>query len=93
MNMKTVKKDTPRTKQWGKHNGKTLSKRKSGSKKRKFKIYPSAYANMCTHQPYVQVKLHQVARRKEKKKAMGSGMMRDELRVGGLARRKRRVCA
>ncbi len=40
--------------------------------KRKFKVYLQ-HMQTCMHQEYVQVKLHQVEKRKEK--AMGGGMM------------------
>ena len=68
-----------------------LCPRGKAAAKRKFKVYP-LHTLTCMHQQYVQVKLHQVARRKIKK-AMGGGMMRTELRIGGLARRKRMSCA
>ena len=59
--------------------------------KRKFKVYPSAYANMygsavCSGKVTPGGK-------KKRKKAMGGGMMRDEYHGGGLARRKRMSCA
>jgi len=58
--------------------------------KRKFKVYPSAYANMyasavCSGKV--------TPGGKKRKKAMGGGMMRDEYHGGGLARRKRMSCA
>ena len=67
-----------------------LCPRGKAAAKRKFKVYPSAYANMyasavCSGKV--------TPGGKKKKKAMGGGMMRTELRVGGLARRKRMGCA
>ena len=58
--------------------------------KRKFKVYPSAYANMygsavCSGKVTPGGK-------KKNKKADG-GLMKQEFRVGGLARRKRISCA
>ena len=59
--------------------------------KRKFKVYPSAYANM--YASAVCSGKVTPGGKKKRKKAMGGGMMRTELRVGGLARRKRMSCA
>ena len=59
--------------------------------KRKFKVYPSAYANM--YASGVCSGKITPGGKKKRKKAMGGGMMRTELRVGGLARRKRMSCA
>jgi hypothetical protein len=59
--------------------------------KRKFKVYPSAYANM--YASGVCSGKITPGGKKNRKKAMGGGMMRTELRVGGLARRKRMSCA
>ena len=56
--------------------------------KRKFKVYPSAYANM-----YASGVCSGKIKPGGRKKAMGGGSMRDSFRVGGLARRKRRGCA
>ena len=67
-----------------------LCPRGKAAAKRKFKVYPSAYANMyasavCSGKV--------TPGGKKRKKAMDGGMMRTELRVGGLARRKRMSCA
>jgi hypothetical protein len=43
--------------------------------KRKFKVYPSARMQTCTHQVYVLVKLHQVVKKGSRKKAAGGGFM------------------
>ena len=43
-----------------------LCPRGKAAAKRKFKVYPSAYANMYASKLFVLVKLHQVAKRKEK---------------------------
>ena len=59
--------------------------------KRKFKVYPSAYANM--YASAVCSGKVTPGGKKKRKKAMGGGSMRTELRVGGLARRKRMSCA
>ena len=59
--------------------------------KRKFKVYPSAYANM--YASGVCSGKITPGGKKKRKKAMGGGSMRTELRVGGLARRKRMSCA
>ena len=59
--------------------------------KRKFKVYPSAYANM--YASAVCSGKVTPGGKKKRKKAMGGGMMRTEHMVGGLARRKRmRLC-
>ena len=60
--------------------------------KRKFKVYPSAYANMYAS-AVCSGKVTPGGKKKNRKKAMGGGMIRTELRVGGLARRKRMGCA
>ena len=67
-----------------------LCARGKAAAKRKFKVYPSAYANMyasavCSGKV--------TPGGKKRKKAMGGGSMRTELRGGGLARRKRMSCA
>jgi hypothetical protein len=67
-----------------------LCPRGKAAAKRKFKVYPSAYANMyasavCSGKV--------TPGGKKRKKAMGGGMMRDSYRSGGLARRKRMSCA
>mgnify|MGYP003665824622 CR=1 FL=1 len=59
--------------------------------KRKFKVYPSAYANM--YASGVCSGKITPGGKKDRKKAMGGGMMRDTYRSGGLARRKRMSCA
>ena len=68
-----------------------LCPRGKAAAKRKFKVYPSAYANMYASA----VCSGKVAPggKKKRKKAMGGGSMRTELRGGGLARRKRMSCA
>jgi len=55
--------------------------------KRKFKVYPSAYANM--YASGVCSGKITPGGKKNRKKAMGGGMMRDGYAGGGLARRKR----
>jgi hypothetical protein len=60
--------------------------------KRKFKVYPSAYANMYAS-GVCSGKITPGGKKGSRKKAMGGGMMREEYRVGGLARRKRMSCA
>ena len=55
--------------------------------KRKFKVYPSAYANM--YASGVCSGKITPGGKKNRKKAMGGGMMRSEYMIGGLARRKR----
>jgi hypothetical protein len=67
-----------------------LCPRGKAAAKRKFKVYPSAYANMyasavCSGKV--------TPGGKKRKKAMGGGMMRDGYYGGGLARRKRMSCA
>ena len=59
--------------------------------KRKFKVYPSAYANM--YASGVCSGKITPGGKKNRKKAMGGGMMRDGYHGGGLARRKRMSCA
>ena len=59
--------------------------------KRKFKVYPSAYANM--YASGVCSGKITPGGKKNRKKAMGGGMMRDGYAGGGLARRKRMSCA
>jgi len=60
--------------------------------KRKFKVYPSAYANMYAS-GVCSGKITPGGKKGKRKKAMGGGMMRDEYHGGGLARRKRMGCA
>ena len=88
MNMKTVKKDTPRAKAMGISIMAKLCPRGKAAAKRKFKVYPSAYANM--YASAVCSGKVTPGGKKKRKKAMGGGMMRTELRVGqgGLARSK-----
>jgi hypothetical protein len=67
-----------------------LCPRGKAAAKRKFKVYPSAYANMyasavCSGKV--------TPGGKKRKKAMGGGMMRESYGAGGLARRKRMSCA
>ena len=69
-----------------------LCPRGKAAAKRKFKVYPSAYANMYAS-AVCSGKVTPGGKKKNRKKAMGGGMMRTELRVGGLARRKRMGCA
>ena len=59
--------------------------------KRKFKVYPSAYANM--YASGVCSGKITPGGKKNRKKAIGGGMMRDSYGAGGLARRKRMGCA
>ena len=59
--------------------------------KRKFKVYPSAYANM--YASGVCSGKITPGGKKNRKKAMGGGMMREGYAGGGLARRKRMSCA
>ena len=68
-----------------------LCPRGKAAAKRKFKVYPSAYANM--YASAVCSGKVTPGGKKNRKKAMGGGMMRDSYRVGGLARRKRIGCA
>ena len=68
-----------------------LCPRGKAAAKRKFKVYPSRMQT-CTHQ-LCSGKVTPGGKKKNRKKAMGGGMMRTELRVGGLARRKRMSCA
>ncbi len=58
--------------------------------KRKFKVYPSAYANMYAS-AVCSGKVTPGGKKKNKK--AGGGLMKQEFRVGGLARRKRMSCA
>ena len=58
--------------------------------KRKFKVYPSAYANMYGS-AVCSGKVTPGGKKKNKK--AGGGLMKQEFRVGGLARRKRMSCA
>ncbi|BCV03083.1 MAG: hypothetical protein CM15mV60_580 [uncultured marine virus] len=60
--------------------------------KRKFKVYPSAYANMYAS-GVCSGKITPGGKKGKRKKAMGGGMMRDVYHGGGLARRKRMGCA
>ena len=68
-----------------------LCPRGKAAAKRKFKVYPSAYANM--YASAVCSGKVTPGGKKKRKKAMGGGSMRTELRGGGLARRKRMSCA
>jgi hypothetical protein len=68
-----------------------LCPRGKAAAKRKFKVYPSAYANM--YASAVCSGKVTPGGKKKRKKAMGGGMMRDEYHGGGLARRKRMSCA
>ena len=58
--------------------------------KRKFKVYPSAYANMYAS-AVCSGKVTPGGKKKNKK--ADGGLMKQEFRVGGLARRKRTSCA
>ena len=58
--------------------------------KRKFKVYPSAYANMYAS-AVCSGKVTPGGKKKNKK--ADGGLMKQEFRVGGLARRKRISCA
>jgi len=58
--------------------------------KRKFKVYPSAYANMYAS-AVCSGKVTPGGKKKNKK--AGGGLIKQEFRVGGLARRKRMSCA
>ncbi len=69
-----------------------LCPRGKAAAKRKFKVYPSAYANMYAS-AVCSGKVTPGGKKKNRKKAMGGGMMRDSYRIGGLARRKRSACA
>ena len=69
-----------------------LCPRGKAAAKRKFKVYPSAYANMYAS-AVCSGKVTPGGKKGSRKKAMGGGMMRDSYRVGGLARRKRMSCA
>ena len=68
-----------------------LCPRGKAAAKRKFKVYPSAYANM--YASGVCSGKITPGGKKNRKKAMGGGMMRDSYGAGGLARRKRISCA
>ena len=57
--------------------------------KRKFKVYPSAYANMYASG----VCSGKITPGGKKNKKAEGGLMRKEYHSGGLARRKRMVCA
>jgi len=57
--------------------------------KRKFKVYPSAYANMYASG----VCSGKITPGGKKNKKAAGGIMKQEFRVGGLARRKRMSCA
>jgi hypothetical protein len=67
-----------------------LCPRGKAAAKRKFKVYPSAYANM--YASAVCSGKVTPGGKKKNKKASG-GLMKQEFRVGGLARRKRMSCA
>ena len=67
-----------------------LCPRGKAAAKRKFKVYPSAYANM--YASAVCSGKVTPGGKKKRKKAMGGGMMRDAYGQGGLARRKRSAC-
>tara|TARA_R100000654_G_scaffold31985_1_gene56911 strand:- start:354 stop:572 length:219 start_codon:yes stop_codon:yes gene_type:complete len=69
-----------------------LCPRGKAAAKRKFKVYPSAYANMYAS-AVCSGKVTPGGKKKNRKKAMGGGMMRDAYHAGGLARRKRIGCA
>ena len=69
--------------------GKLCPKGKAAAK-RKFKVYPSAYANMYAS-AVCSGKVTPGGKKKNKK--AGGGLMKQEFRVGGLARRKRMSCA
>ena len=58
--------------------------------KRKFKVYPSAYANMYAS-AVCSGKVTPGGKKKNKK--ADGGLMKQEFRVGGLTRRKRISCA
>ena len=68
-----------------------LCPRGKAAAKRKFKVYPSAYANMYAS-AVCSGKVTPGGKKKNRKKAMSGGMMRDSYRSGGLARRKRSAC-
>jgi hypothetical protein len=67
-----------------------LCPRGKAAAKRKFKVYPSAYANMYAS-AVCSGKVTPGGKKKNKK--AGGGLMKQEFRVGGLARRKRMSCA
>ena len=69
-----------------------LCPRAKAAAKRKFKVYPSAYANRYAS-AVCSGKVTPGGKKKNRKKAMGGGMMRDMYGTGGLARRKRMGCA
>ena len=64
-----------------------LCPRGKAAAKRKFKVYPSAYANMYAS-AVCSGKVTPGGKKKNRKKAANGGHM-----VAGLARRKRAVCA
>ena len=66
-----------------------LCPRGKAAAKRKFKVYPSAYANMYASA----VCSGKVTPGGKKNKKAAGGLMKQEFRVGGLARRKRMSCA
>jgi hypothetical protein len=67
-----------------------LCPRGKAAAKRKFKVYPSAYANMYAS-AVCSGKVTPGGKKKNKK--ADGGLMKQEFRVGGLARRKRTSCA
>jgi hypothetical protein len=67
-----------------------LCPRGKAAAKRKFKVYPSAYANMYAS-AVCSGKVTPGGKKKNKK--ADGGLMKQEFRVGGLARRKRMSCA
>jgi hypothetical protein len=67
-----------------------LCPRGKAAAKRKFKVYPSAYANMYAS-AVCSGKVTPGGKKKNKK--ADGGLMKQEFRVGGLARRKRISCA
>ena len=69
-----------------------LCPRGKAAAKRKFKVYRSSYANMYAS-AVCSGKVTPGGKKKNRKKAMGGGMMRDMYGTGGLARRKRMGCA
>ena len=60
--------------------------------KRKFKVYPSAYANMYAS-GVCSGKITPGGKKKSREKASNGGLIRQEYHSGGLARRKRMGCA
>ena len=71
-----------------------LCPRGKAAAKRKFKVYPSAYANMYAS-GVCSGKITPGGKKGSRKKAMGGGVMRTKFGTGGsgLARRKRMSCA